>query len=137
MANDGSYRPDDGRLRRGVAWLQRPAPRSWTFAMFVVIGALVILGSYEFAGGANRQAKDEHNMCLIQARGLPASHELASIIKLFYKAESLPPTAAERRAQLHEDPRLVAINHKIKYHLARYLYYENGQPAHRSCAKSG
>lgn len=50
------YRSEDSPARRLVAWLERPAPRSWALVVFfVAFGALVLYGFQMAARDANTQ----------------------------------------------------------------------------------
>lgn len=144
----GDRRGDPRRFREGdttkvarvVAWLQRSAPRSWTLAMYFAVFLGLIFAVYQLSADSATSRhfrRDENATCKIQARGLPADKQLAQVLSLFYRAETLPKTPAERAAAKHQDPRLAAINAGIKYHLFQYLYYENKQPGGRACGQLG
>jgi hypothetical protein len=78
-----------------------------------------------------RVAMDEHDTCVIQARGLPAGHQLAASMKVIYVLLTLPvaPGAAKTPAPIEK--LILTLDH----HLAAYLHAEAKQPPTRTCVQ--
>lgn len=76
----------------------------------------------------NRQGRDEHQACVIQARGLPAGHQLAATMRDIHTLLTLPPRAGHRTP-----PAIQVILVDLDAHLAAYDRLEAKQPATRTC----
>lgn len=76
-----------------------------------------------------RVAADEHQTCVIQARGLPAGHQLAATLRYVYVLLTLPPAPNA----VPTPPKIEQILLHLDSHLARYLAAESKQPPTRSC----
>jgi hypothetical protein len=144
-------------LLRAVRWLQRPAPRSWTLVVFaccIVTGILlgVALGDtntvarrsadqqhtissqqHAITDLVRRLAGDEHQSCVIQARGLPGGHYLAIIISDVHDLFTIPLTAAQRAQESQAPPGYLSIERSLAYYTGLYTDVESTQPKHRSC----
>lgn len=81
---------------------------------------------------ADREARDEHTDCVIQARGLPAGHHLAHAMgDISELLQALPPAVAgESRMQLHL--RAIALDLRSQTHA--YATIESKQPRKRTCS---
>lgn len=115
------------RLNRIIDWLLTPVSRAYVAPLFVLIC---------FVGGGawKLTASDEHSACIIQARGLPAGHELAASMADIHALLTLPPTStAQRLAAKNTPANVTAIIADLNMHLAKYSAAEDKQPAHRSC----
>ena len=78
---------------------------------------------------SSKLGKDEHQTCLIQARGLPASHDLAESMKGIHILLTLPPAPHAKRV-----PRKIeTILRNLNRSLAAYQKAESHQPLTRSC----
>jgi hypothetical protein len=71
--------------------------------------------------------------CVIQARGLPAGHELAAALSNLHSLLIVPETAAQKRAQRSETPLQRYLTDQLNGHLAKYQAAEASQPHSRSC----
>lgn len=85
----------------------------------------------------SRLGIDEHASCLIQARGLPAGHQLVGVLADLHRLLTLPPTSASR-ARARSIPRweLRIERHVVKdlnHHLAVFGRLERSQPPTISC----
>lgn len=99
-------------------------------ALVVAVMALTVATFY----GWNRITSDEHSTCLIQARGLPAGHELAASMLDIHMLLTAPPTTpAERRAVAERPQSITRIVRSLDDHLAAYLAAESRQPGGRRC----
>lgn len=88
----------------------------------------------QVAALAARLANDEQQTCTIQARGLPAGHELAASMADIHKLLTLRPTTpAERAAAKRTPPTVRAVLRDLDQHLARYQRDEHHQPQSRRC----
>lgn len=76
-----------------------------------------------------RVADDEHATCVIQARGLPAGHQLAATMKYIYVLLTLPPAPGAAQTP----PKIEKLILALDSHLAAYLKAEAKQPPTRSC----
>jgi hypothetical protein len=87
--------------------------------------------SHEVNHLVKRVAMDEHNTCVIQARGLPAGHQLAASMKVIYVLLTLPvaPGAAKT------PPKIERLVLDLDSHLAAYLHAEAKQPPTRTCVQ--
>lgn len=76
-----------------------------------------------------RVAADELQTCVIQARGLPAGHQLARSMKVIYTLLTLPPAPGA----VPPPPKIEQLLLNLDSHLARYLAAEAKQPPTRTC----
>lgn len=76
-----------------------------------------------------RVVNDEHQTCIIQARGLPAGHQLAASMKVIYVLLTLPPSPTAKATPAPIERLILALDH----HLALYLHAESKQPPTRNC----
>lgn len=115
------------RRQRVLGWLLAPVSRAYVIVLFLLVCGV--------AGGAwELVSHDEHSACVIQARGLPAGHELAQSMRGIHMLLTLPATSeAERLAAANTPPEVRRIERRLTMHLAAYLKAEDAQPATRHC----
>lgn len=82
--------------------------------------------AHEVARLLQRVATDEHNTCVIQARGLPAGHDLAAALSNLHSLVTLPEP---RRPP----PAVAVLIAGLNGALTGYLSLEAQQPAGRTC----
>lgn len=83
---------------------------------------------------AARLATDEHSTCVIQARGLPASHELAASMADIHALLTLSPRSkAQRLAARQTPPYVRKLVADLNTHLGGYQRREAKQPQSRRC----
>lgn len=110
-----------------VGWLLQPARRIWIAVLFLMLCGMFAIGWAKVTG-------DENRSCHIQARGLPAGHELATAMADIHALLTVKPTTPEQKAQAaHTPPATRAIIADLNQHLAKYQKLESGQPETRSC----
>jgi hypothetical protein len=112
-----------------VGWLARPASNLSVTILFLLlcgVFAAVSLG-YEHRGAQIRH--DEHAECVIQARGLPAGHDLSAAMGEIHALLMLP----ERPGQAKPPPAVASILSALNMNLAAYTAIEAKQPAYRKC----
>jgi hypothetical protein len=80
-----------------------------------------------------RVIRDEDATCLIQARGLPAGHQLAATMRDIHTILTLPPTPGAAPTP----PAVSELITDLNQHLSAYLKAEKQQPQERSCAGRG
>lgn len=103
-------------------WWLVPVPRVYVAALFILL-CLV-------AGGAwMKISDDEHSSCVIQARGLPAGHHLASVVGDIGMLLGLADR--KRLAALPGEQR--ALYDSLRDNSNAYARAERHQPQHRSC----
>jgi hypothetical protein len=84
--------------------------------------------------GLLRLSNDEARTCQIQARGLPAGHDLQAAMVDIYALLTIPPsTKAQRLAAAQEPAHVKAIVNALTAHLAEYKAAEATQPHGRIC----
>jgi PAS domain S-box-containing protein len=77
-----------------------------------------------------------HASCVIQARGLPAGHELADSMSDIHRLLTLRPTTSAQRQSAADEPAPVrALLADLNQHLTNYQQAEARQPHHRKCGK--
>jgi hypothetical protein len=124
----------DKRITDQGGWLRRPPTNLSVAILFVSICLLFGLLALAFTDLTNRVSSDEHATCIIQARGLPASHELAASMADIHKLLTVPPVSAAQKARQKATPaHVLAIVKDLNAHLAVYQGLESKQPATRSC----
>lgn len=131
------------------AFLARPLGRGWV--LVVLVSILLGLGAdaVQFSRVdtlatqshhvVQRLSHDEQTACVIQARGLPASHRLSSILHDLYVLVTLPETPAQRQRVKDALPPKEYTTYKnaltnLTGGLASYAKVETKQPKTRSCA---
>lgn len=115
------------RVRSAARWLMEPAPRGWVAVLFVMLVAAAGAAAY-------RIVHDEHATCTIQARGLPAGHELATSMADIHALLTIKPTSKAQKLAAKQTPAAtLAIVSDLNMHLAKYQTLEAGQPKSRSC----
>ena len=85
--------------------------------------------SAELAGLVRRVSRDERRTCQIQARGLPAGHQLAASMRDIHALLTIPPSPDAPP----EAPYIKRLVRDLDGHLAAYLRAERAQPHRRSC----
>ena len=96
------------------------------------VWAIMLTGAIGY--GFYERAQDAHSTCVIQARGLPAGHQLAASMKDIYSLLTLRPVSAADRLRAAETPPPVELLvRSLDGHLAAYLKAEAAQPQRRSC----
>lgn len=81
-----------------------------------------------------RLSSDEHATCIIQARGLPASHELAASMRDIHTLLTLRPQSRAQKLAAESTPSSVKVLlADLDLHLSRYQSAEAKQPATRTC----
>lgn len=121
-----------------VGWLARPSTNLRVAVLFVSVCVLFGLMAAAFTDLAHRLTNDERSTCAIQARGLPAGHELAATMADIHTLLTLPPTAAQKRQQSQVPPKLLAhelhVLADLNAHLGKYSAAEAKQPETRKCS---
>lgn len=139
------HRQGDGRLRRVIGWMQRPAPRSWSIAMLVAIGLAGIIAGFSATKAqttSNRQTHDElvaqyrqnvqtWRICLVQSKGLPASHRLAAIVAIVVAGLNAPPDKLEQ--EFPPSATELRARESLRAQLTKYLALVSQEPATRHC----
>lgn len=101
-------------------------------AVGVLIALLMVsagFADWDVIHQGNRISNDEQQTCVIQARGLPAGHELAASMKDIHALLTFPPSPGSRPV-----PRPVrTVVNDLNQHLAKYLRDESKQPQTRAC----
>lgn len=122
-------------LRQGFAgWWLQPARRGWVAVLFLVLLASNAAGWSLYSGNRDRLIHDERKTCSIQARGLPAGHELAASMRDIHALLTLKPvTPAQKLAAANMSASQIRIVGDLNLHLAAYLAAEAEQPRGRSC----
>lgn len=83
---------------------------------------------------AQRVAADEQATCQIQARGLPAGHQLAASMHDIHRLLTARPTTRMQRQQVRAIPLPIKrIYRTLAWHLAAYQRDEAQQPHTRGC----
>lgn len=119
---------------RALRWLLAPVSRVYVGVLFVIVCFVAGWAWKELTATSDRATRDEHSSCVIQARGLPAGHELAASMRDIHMLLTFPPTsAAERRAARNVPPGVLRIERDLAGHLSRYSKAESKQPATRHC----
>lgn len=111
---------DDPMLRRIVL--------GFGVAMVVLIG-LFAVGWVKLVHVNDRVTSDEQRTCSIQARGLPAGHELAASMRDIHSLLTIPPAPDAPPTP----PRVTWIVKALDGHLAAFLRDEAKQPHGRAC----
>lgn len=148
----------DDRKRPGTKADRRDdRARAWAGRAVVIIACVI---SAYAAGQAfstsHRVSRDEHASCIIQARQLPAGHQLAAVMtdlhELLAVLLTLPPASPSRPVPKPDRQRTVATGATgptgttgvasivlhgfavdLNGHLVRYLSLEAQQPSSRHC----
>jgi hypothetical protein len=103
--------------------------------LLLVTRAQVAAATGEIHAVVGRVAHDEQATCAIQARGLPAGHQLAASMRDIHKLLTTPPTTRAQRLAATQRPRAVtALLKSLDAHLAAYLQAEAKQPQTRACS---
>lgn len=113
-----------GRLTRvsDAKWWLAPVPRVYVAVLFLLL-CLV-------AGGVwAKQSSDEHSFCVVQARGLPASHHLAAGFQDI--GQLLALANPQRLAQLPARQR--DLYDSLRDNSNAYARIESKQPQSRQC----
>lgn len=137
---------DHDRRRRGPWSLgRRVDDRKWPrFArdlwLLTITGIALIAvlnsatASHQATRVAKRVATDEQTTCQIQARGLPAGHELAASMQGIYALLTLPAQSKAQKLAAKNEPESVhRVVASLDQHLAAYLKAEARQPQTRAC----
>lgn len=107
---------------RNRPWLLEPAARIYVGLLFLMICMVI-------AGGWAKMSHDEHSACVIQARGLPASHQLADSLGDIHTLLTLPAPPGSPPVPKS----ITAVINDLNMHLANYQLLESGQPQSRTC----
>lgn len=124
-----------------LGWLARPAKRVYVGVLFLLLcGIMVAQGiAVNQIRDTNRRVRDdERASCTIQARGLPAGHELAASMAAIHMLLTFKPSAATQARDRAETPPAqltaeFAVVRALDTHLARYQALEAEQPTTRRC----
>lgn len=108
-----------------------------TKALIVLVAFLCLAAGFAdfqvFHLGGKLSA-DEARTCQIQARGLPAGHELSAAMVDIYALLTVRPTSrAQRLAAKNETPHVKALVADLTAHLAKYKAAEASEPHGRTC----
>lgn len=103
--------------------------RRSNYILYAIVVAMLVSVIVGFAYNSNRISDQAHAGCVIQARGLPAGHELASSMADIHMLLIQP----RRSGQPPPPPAVAAIVRDLNFHLSRYLGIEAKQPATRRC----
>jgi hypothetical protein len=104
------------------------------YAVAIVVSLIAAYAATQAFITSQRVSNDEYNTCVIQARGLPAGHELAASMTDIHRLLTLTPTSeAQRLAAKNTPPAVFAIVFDLNAHLARYQADEREQPQTRKC----
>lgn len=98
----------------------------------VLIGVLVIASAYNTIKTfdvTGRVSSDEHSTCLIQARGLPAGHQLSDSMADIHVLLTVPRTAHSAPVP----PAIAKVLADLNGHLAAYTADEATLPHTRIC----
>lgn len=110
--------------------LKKPASNLSVATLFLSVCLLFGLLSFTLGHLTSRVTLDEASTCAIQARGLPASHELSSSMSDIYRLLTLPRGVKAPPP----DPRVTAIVTDLTPHLSSYVLITSKQPQSRKCS---
>lgn len=96
------------------------------FLTVAIAAAVAIRNTSKLDSLSHRVATDEHNTCVIQARGLPAGHDLAAAMADIHELLLLP-------SPQRPPPVVAVIIADLNGQLSAYLTLESRQPASRAC----
>lgn len=113
-----------------VGWLARPASNLGVAVLFTLLCLLFGLFAFEFEERGNQISGIQHSACVIQARGLPAGHDLAAAMGEIHSLLTLPRAAGSAPTPAPVESILSALN----ANLAAYTALEAKQPSHRKCS---
>lgn len=108
-----------------LAWLGKPPTNLRVSVLYLFTIGVFVLVLFTLT----RVVRDEHSTCMIQARGLPVSHQLADAMTDIHELLTVAPRARSPQAP----PAVLAVVGDLNMHLAKYQMLEAKQPQSRRC----
>lgn len=109
-----------------LGWLARPPTNLSVAILFLLLCLLFGVFAFEFERRGNQITAVQDGACEIQARGLPAGHDLAAAMSDLHILVTFPSTR-------HVPPAAAVVLADLNGALSAYLALEAKQPASKKC----
>lgn len=116
---------------RMARWLTQPAKRSTVVVLFLGLCGLLGLFAFEYESRGHIIHRDEHNTCVVQARGLYANQFLVRVVDDIHLLIGRPLTTPQKRRLARVG--LLAIYDDLNASSFNYAWVQRRQPKHRKC----